>query len=227
MGDKQNISSLNSPKFLILLGPQGSGKGTQASYLIDKFHPQYLATGEIFREIANQNNPLGKQIATYLNSGDLVPDDIMITVFEKKLKSLDISQGILFDGMPRTLNQARLLDKLLTDLNYPLPKVIYLKITRQTAINRLINRRICIKCQSPYLPDDQSYKQSVCQKCGGKVISRTDDNFETIKNRLNQYYAETEPEIDYYRKQHRLIEIDGEPPIDKVTQKIMAQLEKI
>jgi len=227
MGSQQNISSLKSSPILILLGPQGSGKGTQARFLVKKYHLQYLATGDIFREIAKKNTPLGKQIANYLNAGNLIPNDIMMAIFEKKLKSIDIPHGILFDGMPRTLNQAQLLDKMLSELNHPLPMVIYLRIKRQTAIDRSIKRRICINCNNTYLPGEPSYTRGICDNCGGKVISRSDDTPKVIANRLDQYYTETEPVTDYYRRNHRLIEIDGEPPVGEVTQKIITHLEQL
>ncbi len=226
MGSQQNNRPLSIPRTLILIGPQGSGKGTQARFLIDKYHFQYLATGDLFREIALEDSELGKQIDGYLKSGQLVPDDLMMKIFKNKLQTLDIKANILFDGMPRTLNQAHLLDNLLNEMKIDLPHVIYLKISRQSAVERSLQRRICDRCNAPYLPHEQSYLKGICEKCGGKVIPRTDDVPQTIAKRLDQYYSETKSVIEYYRQNNRLMEIDGEPAIENVTAQIIDQLEQ-
>lgn len=223
MGNQQDSAAVKPPVYTII-GPQGSGKGTQARFITKRYHLSYLATGNTLREIAQEDTSIGRHIKAQINKGSLIPDEELTSVFKERLSKLNLSHGALLDGLPRTIQQAILLDKLMEELNLSLPIAIYLNISRETAVKRLLSRRICSLCQTTYLPSDESYKSGICAKCGGTVVARTDDNEQAIQHRLEQYYKEIDPIINYYRQADRLIEVNGEPPIPDVTNQIMSKL---
>lgn len=223
MGDNPNNSQLG--KNYILIGPQGSGKGTQAKILSQKYNLQHISTGDLLREISQVQSVLGDKIKKLVNSGELIPDEMLMEVFQNELQAIDKTRGILLDGIPRTLNQAKLLDNVFTEENLPLPKAINININQQAAVDRVTKRRTCKRCQTPYLPTDSSAISGICEACGGEVAIREDDNIDAIKRRLNLYYKETEPILDYYYQSYRLIKINGEQPIPDVTDEIIKTIE--
>ena len=166
MGDNPNNSQLG--KNYILIGPQGSGKGTQAKILSQKYNLQHISTGDLLREISQVQSVLGDKIKKLVNSGELIPDEMLMEVFQNELQAIDKTRGILLDGIPRTLNQAKLLDNVFTEENLPLPKAINININQQAAVDRVTKRRTCKRCQTPYLPTDSSAISGICEACGGE-----------------------------------------------------------
>jgi len=204
-------------KNIIILGPQGSGKGTQAEALKEKFNIPHISTGEIFREEINNNTKLGIKIKTFVNQGKLVSDDITNQVIEKRLKKSDCENGFILDGFPRNLNQAEFLDNIVT-IKY----VLEIWISDQESIKRISQRRSCPQCALIYhLKFKPPKNDGVCDKCQSKLIIRADDKEEAIKKRLQTYHTQTEPLIKYYQAKNIYYKIDGQPPIPKVTKAIM------
>jgi len=211
---------------LILVGPQGSGKGAQAERLKREFNLAYLSTGEILRELAKQDSPKGREVNKIINKeGKIVSDQFTIDLVEETLEKIDWKGGLLFDGYPRGLVQFEALDRYFIDKGQKIDKVIYLEISDQTAIKRLSSRRICEQCGAVYnLVTDPSKSFGICDKCGGKLIQRVDDTLQVIKRRLAEYHRLTEPIIAAARRKGILIEIDAEPPIEIVFKSILAKL---
>lgn len=224
MGDIENNAELK-PINYVLIGPQGSGKGTQAKFLMEKYNLQHISTGELLRKISEIPSTLGLKIKKIIESGELISDELLIEVFHNELQAIDKTKGILLDGIPRTLNQAKLLDEVITQEGILLPKAINISINQQSAIDRLTKRKTCKKCQTPYLPTDTSSLSGSCEKCNGEVVARTDDNIEAIQRRLDLYYKETEPVIDYYYQSYRLVKINGEQSVQNVTNDIIKAIE--
>jgi len=208
---------------LILLGSPGSGKGTQAKRLKEKYGLRHISTGDIFRkEIADQSE-FGKQIQKLVNEGELVPDSLVIEVLASNIK--DEKQGLIFDGFPRTVEQAKALDTLLEKQNKKLDAVIFIDVPAEKVIKRITSRRICAKCNAVYGAEDVP-ADNKCRKCGGDLIIREDDNEESVKNRLSVYHKQTEPLIAFYTASGKLIRIDGSKDIEDVFEDIVQALDK-
>ncbi|MGM0441120.1 MAG: adenylate kinase [Elusimicrobiota bacterium] len=203
---------------IVMLGIVGAGKGTQAKRLSRYLDIPHISTGEIFREAVKKKTPLGLKAKSIMEAGDLVPDDIVIGIVEERLKEDDAQDGYILDGFPRTITQAKEFDKL-EDLD----RVFYITIPEEESVKRLKGRRICSKCKKEYniyLADDDTEE---CP-CGGKLIQREDDKEETVKIRIDNYIEQTEPLIEYYRKNNLLVEIDGDQEIDEVFSNIKETL---
>lgn len=211
------------PYNIIILGPQGSGKGTQADVLARKFNLEHIETGKIFRKIARQKNNLGRTINRLINiRGCLVPTPQVVRVLEKVLIKVNPSQGLIFDGYPRNLIQAKALGKQFRLLGRRLTHVFYLPISRQSTINRLVLRRTCSQCGRTFILGKNISSQAWrCPKCGGRIYQREDDKPKAIARRLEQYLKQTKPLIVYYRKLGLVKTINGEPPIRVVTKQIL------
>lgn len=210
---------------IIILGPQGSGKGTQANLLAQKKELFHLETGKILRGLAGQKTILGEKIAEFQRQGKLVPNEITIEALKSFLTEENFKKGILFDGFPRNLVQAELLIKELAKYHGVIDKVIFLKISFEESLRRLLARRNCPVCGRSYnlvtLPPKNG---EVCDDCGVQLIARKDENEEAIKQRLAAYQKETVPLIDYYRQKNLLLEINGERPIDVIHQDILEKI---
>lgn len=211
---------------MIILGPQGSGKGTQAEFLSKKFNLEHIVTGEMFRRLAKQRTALAKKIDYLVNKkGRLVPAPLVIRVLKERLKKVSKSKGIIFDGYPRNLTQAKALETILRALKRKIDYVLYLPISQRTTINRLAIRRSCAKCGQPYiLGVNLKKQQKVCPNCGGKIIIREDDKPRAILERLKIFQRETKPLIKFYRKRRVLIKVDGEPAIPVVYKNILKHI---
>lgn len=210
---------------LIILGPQGSGKGTQASLLVAKKNLFHLETGKILRGLASQKTALGEKIADFQKQGKLVPNEITIEAMGSYLTAENFEKGILFDGFPRNLAQAELLEKELTRFQAIIDKVIYLNISSEESLRRLMGRRSCPKCHRGYnLVTVPPKNGELCDDCGIQLVARADENEEAIKERLAAYQKETAPLIDYYRQKNILLEVNGERPIDVIHQEILDKL---
>ena len=201
------------------MGPQGSGKGTQADTLSQKLGAPHISTGEIFRENIKNRTELGKKIDSIVKSGALVPDKITNEITKQRLEQKDCSNGFILDGFPRNLTQAEFLDKV-----KEIGLVLEVWISDEEAIKRISQRRTCPKCQKVYhLIYNPPKNNEICDECGQKLIVREDDREEAVKNRLKIYHEQTKPLIDYYKAKGAYEQIDGMPPIPEVT----AQIDKI
>ena len=212
---------------LILLGAPGSGKGTQAKNIAEKVRITHVASGDLFRAAATRGDELGKQAKYYMEKGLLVPDEITIKMILERIDASDCSKGVMLDGFPRTLEQAKALDQALDKKKQKIDRVFYIKVSTDELVRRLGGRFICRKCQAPYHKvSSPPKKEGICDKCGGELYQRADDTPETVRKRIDVYTKETSPLIDYYKKAKKLVEIKGEGNIDNITKDIIAALPK-
>jgi len=197
---------------LVIFGPPGAGKGTQSESIKTKYGVFHLSTGDMLREAIKNQTETGKLAKQYAESGKLVPDEVVIKIVDEKIAGIDKSQGLLFDGFPRTLEQAVALDDLLKRNGRDVSAVIYLNVPDEVVVNRLTGRRMCPACNAIYhISGKPPKKEGVCDLCGAELIQRKDDNETVIRQRLEAYHAQTLPLIDYYAKKNVLkeIAIDG------------------
>ncbi|MDD5040331.1 MAG: nucleoside monophosphate kinase [Patescibacteria group bacterium] len=210
----------------ILLGPQGSGKGTQAHLLAERFRLYHVETGKILRKLARQQSPLGRRVHRIINiEGKLAPDPIVLKVLQQELSRVAVSRGFLFDGFPRTIAQARSLDRVMASLHRAISWVIFLPIRRSTTIRRLSLRRTCDRCGAIFIDGvDIERGREHCPRCTGLLVRREDDKPQAINRRLVSYNRLTKPVIAYYRRQGILLEVNGEPSIAVVFRDIIKAL---
>lgn len=202
---------------MVLLGPPGVGKGTQAEKLAQYCDLPHISSGDMFRTALAKGTPLGLEAKKYMEAGRLVPDEVTIGLVKERLEAQDTHAGFILDGFPRTLPQAEALDKLLKELSMPLDYVVSIEARQEVVVERLVARRTCKKCGAVYhLVFNPPAKPGICDKCGGELYQRADDTETTVRRRLEVYYAETEPLIGYYRQQGLLISVNGEQDIDDV-----------
>lgn len=210
---------------LILLGPPGAGKGTQASGIMKHYNIPHISTGDIFRKNIKEGTELGTKAKGFMDKGLLVPDEIVVAIVKDRLAEDDCKDGFLLDGFPRTVAQADALNKELKNLNYKLDNVININVTKEELIERAVGRRICKDCGATYhIKFNPPIKDSVCNICGGELYQRKDDTIETVSKRIEVYLEQTEPLIKYYENEGILITIDGEQDIDKVFKDILNSL---
>lgn len=191
---------------IVLLGPPGAGKGTLAGSLKDKLNFIHISTGDILREEMKNNTPLGTEARSYIEKGELVPDELVTRLIENKLLSNGlIEKDIMFDGFPRTQNQAEDLDRILSEKTTGVDYALYLKASLSVVIKRLTGRRVCRNCGALYhIINMPPKKDGICDKCGGELYQRADDNEETIKNRMDVYNQSTAPILEFYERQNKL-----------------------
>ena len=202
---------------LILLGAPGAGKGTQADVVKSKYNIAHISTGDILRANVKQGTELGKLAQGYMTSGKLVPDDVIINMMKARLVEPDCKEGFMLDGFPRTIAQAEALDKMLAELGIALDAVVSLEIDDEVVVSRLTSRRVCKQCGEIYNTIGKpSRVEGVCDKCGGEVIQRADDNESTIRNRLAVFHEQTAPLIEYYKKAGILVSVDATAGKDSV-----------
>lgn len=210
---------------LILLGPPGAGKGTQASGIIEKYQIPHISTGDIFRKNIKEGTELGQKAKDYMDQGLLVPDELVVAIVEDRLKEDDCKDGFLLDGFPRTEKQAEALDGSLSQMGVAMDKVINVSVDKNVLVERAVGRRICKDCGATYhIQFNPTSKDGVCDKCGGPLYQRADDNEETVTKRIEVYLNETQPLIDYYKARNILVTIDGQQDIHKVFEDIVAAL---
>ena len=186
-------------KNIILMGPPGAGKGTAAKQLQSAFGLAHISTGDMFREAIKEGTELGKLAKTFIDHGDLVPDDVTIGIVKERLSKDDCERGFLLDGFPRTLVQAEALSKISHEINRPIDVVVNLDCDQKELVRRISGRRVCKSCGAPYHITSMKPKiDGVCDKCGGPLIQRPDDNEESLKVRLHHYVSSTKPLLDYY-----------------------------
>ena len=209
--------------YIIFLGAPGGGKGTQAVAVAQKLNLGYIASGDLFRQAIEQKTELGTQVKSYVERGVLVPDELTIKMVLERMSAPDCEPGAVLDGFPRTLAQAEALDKALAQQVKTIDRVVYIKVSEAELLKRLSGRWVCRRCQTPYHAVNSPPKiWGKCDKCGGELYQRPDDTDEAIKKRLQVYFTQTTPLIDYYTVAGKLVEVDGEGNVDKVRERIMA-----
>ncbi|MEV6813135.1 adenylate kinase [Micromonospora sp. NPDC051296] len=203
---------------LVLVGPPGAGKGTQAEFIAAHLSVPKISTGDIFRANVSQGTPLGVEAKRYMDAGKLVPDEVTINMVRERLAEPDAAEGFLLDGFPRTTPQAAALDKLLADLGTSLDIVLELVVDDDEVIRRLSGRRTCRGCGKIWHVEfDPTNQDSICDRCGAELFQRDDDKPETIAARLREYAEKTAPLVDYYGAQGKLVGIDATGPVEDVT----------
>lgn len=208
---------------VIILGPPGAGKGTQAALLSQKLELAHIASGDLFRQAQERGDELGAIAKSYMEKGLLVPDEVVINMILERIAAPDCSQGFILDGFPRTLEQARALDQALAGDG--IDKVLYIEVSDEELIRRLSGRWLCRNCQAPYHTiTNPPRSPGRCDLCGGELYQRPDDTEETVRKRIEVYMAQTRPLIDYYAKVGKLIEVDGGRGIDAVRGDLLAAL---
>lgn len=208
---------------LILVGPPGVGKGTQGRLLSRRFSIPEIATGDIFRNAMKERTTMGLAAKPYLDSGNLVPDAVTIGLIEERLKASDAATGFILDGFPRTAQQATALDALVHKSGKKLNAVLEIKVGGEELVRRLTGRRLCAVCQTPYhLQSAPTKTAGVCDRCGGPLVSRSDDDEATVLTRLAEYERKTAPLAEYYRAAGLLKEIDGNASVEQVFQRVLA-----
>ena len=211
---------------LVLLGPPGAGKGTQAEFIINKYNIPHISTGDIFRENIKNNTDLGKKAKSYMDKGLLVPDEVVIKIVQERISRDDCKDGFLLDGFPRTVTQAVSLDAQLDKLNTKLDKVINIDVDQSILVDRAVGRRICKTCGATYHVKYNPPKvEGVCDKDNTPLIQRDDDVKETVENRIKVYLDQTVPLLDYYVAQELLVNVDGSKDIKEVSEEIVKGLE--
>jgi len=210
---------------LILLGPPGAGKGTQASAIVEKYNIPHISTGDIFRANIKEKTELGKQVEEYLNKGLLVPDELVVSIVKDRITKDDCKNGFLLDGFPRTVAQAEALDEELKKMSLKIDRVINIEVEKDILIERIIGRRICKNCGATYHVKFSPTKQDgICDKCGGELYQREDDKLETVEKRIQVYTEQTKPLIDYYAKKGLLLNVDGAKDKKEVFEDIVKSL---
>ncbi len=206
---------------LILLGPPGSGKGTQAKMLVEKYDIPQISSGDILRAAVKEGSPMGLKAKEYMDKGKLVPDDVVIGIIEERLKKDDCKKGFILDGFPRTLAQAEALKRLLAKKEIKLDAVISIDVDEEEVIRRLTGRRTCKNCGAMYhIIFSPPKKEGICDKCGGELYQRDDDKEETIRARLKIYKEQTAPLIEYYKMEGLLKEVQGTGEIKEIFNRI-------
>ncbi|NQT73503.1 MAG: adenylate kinase [Chloroflexi bacterium] len=210
---------------IILLGAPGAGKGTQAVALVKEKGLAHVASGDLFRDNLGRGTELGKIAKTYMDKGELVPDDVTVKMVLDRIAKPDCANGFLLDGFPRTIPQAEALDKALSEEGKSMDKAVSVAVPNEQLIKRLSGRWICRGCQAPFHMVDAPPKEAgKCDHCGGELYQRDDDNKVTVQNRLNVYMKQTAPLIDYYKGQGKLLEVNGNQPVDAVSKEMLAAL---
>ena len=213
-------------KKLLIMGPPGAGKGTQAANIVSKYGVCHISTGDMFRSAIKNGTEMGKLAQKYIENGELVPDSVTVGIVKERLSQQDIlEKGFLLDGFPRNLDQAHSLDTILEELGYNLDAVINVSVLDEILINRIIGRRICRQCGATYhIEFNKPNVEGVCNECGVELYIRKDDTRETAENRLNVYSSQTQPLLDFYAERGLLVEIDGDQAVSKVFSDIVEHL---
>jgi adenylate kinase len=202
---------------LLLMGPPGAGKGTQAEKIVEKMAIPHISTGDMFRSAIREGTALGKKAKEFMDQGKLVPDEVTIGIVKERLRQPDCQQGFLLDGFPRTVGQAEALEQILAELNLNLDKVVDIHVDKQKLVDRLTGRRICRGCGVAYhIIFNPPQAADKCDKCGGELYQRSDDNAATAENRLDVYSEQTKPLQDFYEQKGLLATIAGDKPMAEV-----------
>ncbi len=208
-----------------MLGAPGAGKGTQADILSQELNLPHIASGDLFRQALEKRTEIGLLAKSYMDKGELVPDEITIKMILERISQADCASGCLFDGFPRTLQQAKTLDKAFEEQGRTIDKAVYIEVPNEELVKRLSGRWLCRSCQAPYhITNSPPKTPGKCDRCGGELYQRPDDKEETVKERLNVFLAQTVPILDYYRKQGKLVRVDGNRGMEGVARGIVSAL---
>ena len=211
--------------YIIMLGAPGAGKGTQADILSQEMDLPHIASGDLFRQALEERTEVGLLAKSYMDKGELVPDEITIKMILERINQPDCTSGCLLDGFPRTLQQAKVLDEALKEQGKSIDKAIYIEVPNEELVKRLSGRWLCRTCQTPYhIINSPPKTPGKCDKCGGELYQRSDDREETVKDRLNIFFAQTVPILDYYKKQNKLIRVNGNLGMQGVAREIISAL---
>lgn len=209
---------------LVLMGLPGAGKGTQAEKIVDKYGIPHISTGDMFRAAISEGTELGLKAKSFMDKGDLVPDEVTIGIVRERLSKDDCQEGFLLDGFPRTVPQAEALERMLVDLDKKIDYVINIDVDQDILMGRLTGRRICKKCGATYhLVFNPPAREGICDRCGGQLYQRPDDNEDTVKNRLDVNIKQSKPLLNFYETNGYLRDINGQQDINKV----FADVEKL
>ena len=212
---------------LILLGPPGAGKGTQAQRTVDRYHIPQISTGDILRTAVKEGTPLGKKAKAFMDQGQLVPDEVVIGIIDERLRASDCNSGFILDGFPRTIAQAEALQPILTKIGKSIDHVINIEVDNEELIRRLTGRRTCKNCGSMFhLLFHPPKQEGICDRCGGGLYQREDDKEETIRTRLKEYQKQTAPLIEYYQLKGLLRSIEGVGNQDQIFERMVHLLDK-
>jgi len=208
--------------YIIFLGAPGAGKGTQAATVAQKLNLAHIATGDLFRQAVERGTELGVKVKSYMEKGMLVPDEITIQMVLERLVASDCESGVILDGFPRNLRQAKALDSALAQQARAIDKVVYITVPEEELLRRLSGRWLCRHCQTPYHATDSPPKVwGKCDHCGGELYQRPDDTPQTVRERLQVYFAKTAPLVDYYNQSGKLLEVDGGGEKAEVSRRIV------
>lgn len=208
---------------LILLGAPGAGKGTQAEIISEKYNIPTISTGNIIRAALKNGTEMGLKAKSYIDAGNLVPDDVVIGIIKERLNENDCRNGYILDGFPRTIPQAQALD----DLGFEIDVALSIEVADEEIVKRMSGRRVCEKCGASYHTEfKKPAKEGVCNLCGGALVTRKDDEAETVKNRLNVYHEQTEPLKVYYKDCGKLVCVEGQDKVEDTTRLVLDALEK-
>ncbi|MFN2557423.1 MAG: adenylate kinase [Nitriliruptorales bacterium] len=212
---------------LVLVGPPGAGKGTQAARISDEYAIPHIATGEMLRENVRQETELGKQAKRYMDKGELVPDELIVDMVRERLAGSDGEDGFILDGFPRTVPQAQALDDVLAELDQPLDVVVRMTIGEDEVLRRITGRRVCEDCGQIYhVETDPPEQEGVCDECGGDLFQRDDDTEEIVRERLAAYREQTQEVVSFYEDRGLLRDVDAEGKVDEVTERIFDVLDE-
>ncbi len=213
---------------IVMMGPPGAGKGTQAKYLSQKFGIPHISTGDMLREEMTCGSELGKKVEDVIKSGGLVSDELMVDIIKERLSRKDVENGFILDGFPRTVSQAKALDTLLSSLGQKIGYVLYVEVPEEVVVKRLSARRVCPKCGRIYnMVSNPPKKDEECDVCGVKLIVRDDDKPETVRKRFEVYMKQTAPVIHYYRERGKLFTVDGTLNVEEVRSELIKFLGEI
>jgi adenylate kinase len=211
--------------YIIVLGAPGAGKGTQADILSREMNLPHIASGDLFRQALEKRANVGLLAKSYMDKGELVPDEITIRMILERMDQPDCAPGCLFDGFPRTLQQAKALDEALRERGRTIDKAIYIEVPDEELVKRVSGRWLCRACQTPYhITNSPPKTPGRCDRCGGELYQRSDDREETVKERLNVFLAQTVPILDYYEKQGKLVRVNGNLEMQGVAREIVSAL---
>ncbi len=211
--------------YVVMLGAPGAGKGTQADILSQEMNLPHIASGDLFRQALKKRTAVGLLAKSYMDKGELVPDEITIRMILERIDQPNCASGCLFDGFPRTSQQAKALDQALKERGRTIDKAIYIEVPDEELVKRLSGRWLCRNCQTPYhIRNSPPKTPGRCDKCGGELYQRPDDREETVKERLSVFLVQTVPVLDYYKKQGKLVRVNGDLGVQGVAREIVSAL---